>query len=139
MCGLCRLSGRNHGKVHVPKEEGLDYTLQEKLNNKNVKHPNLFVTGTMTNNLSAYDFIFLNSVNRIGLTPEDLQALKTKYPDKSFIYIFQSTKQGSFGGENSFQHDVAVVMEVHEKGRVVQMGALTREGEMNIFDNSQAA
>jgi hypothetical protein len=124
----------NHGKVlYVANEEGLDYTLQEKLNDKNVKHPNLFVTGSLPANLANYDFVFLDSVNRLGLTPEDLRSLKARYPDKSFIYIFQSTKQGNFRGENSFQHDVDVVMEVPEKGRVVQMGRFNQGGEMNVF------
>ena len=53
------------------KEEGLDYTLQEKLNDKNVKHPNLFVTGSLPYNIAKYDFIFLDSVNRLCLTAED--------------------------------------------------------------------
>jgi hypothetical protein len=123
---------RNHGKVlYVAKEEGLDYTLQEKLNA--VKHPNLFVTGELQPDLSAYDFIFLDSVNRLGLTPEELRNLKEQYPSKSFIYIFQSTKQGNFRGENSFQHDVDVVIEVPEKGKAVQMGRFNQGGEMEIF------
>jgi hypothetical protein len=125
---------RSHGNVlYVANEEGLDYTLQEKLNDKKVKHPNLFVTGTIPNNLANYDFIFLDSVNRLGLTAEDLRILKTQYPTKSFIYIFQSTKQGNFRGENSFQHDVDVVIEVPEKGKAVQMGRFNQGGEMDIF------
>ncbi|MBO9565532.1 MAG: ATP-binding protein [Niastella sp.] len=127
---------RNHGKVlYVANEEGLDYTLQEKLNDKNVQHPNLFVTASLPANLVNYDFIFLDSVNRLGLTPEDLRALKAQYPMKSFIYIFQATKQGSFRGENSFQHDVDVVVEVPEKGKAVQMGRFNQGGEMEIFAN----
>jgi hypothetical protein len=44
---------RNHGKVlYVAKEEGLDYTLQQKLNDKNVKHPNLFVASILPDDLS---------------------------------------------------------------------------------------
>jgi hypothetical protein len=125
---------RNHGKVlYVAKEEGLDLTLQEKLNDKNVKHPNLYVTGSLPTNITNYDFIFLDSVNRLGLTAEDLRVLKTKYPLKSFIYIFQSTKQGNFRGENSFQHDVDVVIEVPEKGKAIQMGRFNQGGEMPIF------
>ena len=131
---------RNHGKVlYVAKEEGLDYTLQEKLNEKNVKHPNLYVTGSIPDNLASFDFIFLDSVNRLGLTAEALRNLKSKYPTKSFIYIFQSTKQGNFRGENSFQHDVDAVIEVSEKGKAVQYGRFNQGGQMNIFDYSQAA
>lgn len=51
----------NKNMGYVAKEEGLDYTLQEKLNA--VKHPNQFVTGELQPDLSTYDFIFLDSVN----------------------------------------------------------------------------
>ncbi|WP_111596175.1 hypothetical protein [Chitinophaga skermanii] len=61
--------------------------------------------------------------------------MKDQYPAKSFIYVFQSTKQGNFRGENSFQHDVDVVIEVPEKGTAVQMGRFNQGGQMNIFDH----
>ena len=125
---------RNHGRVlYVAKEEGLDYTLQQKLNDKNVKHPNLYVASILPNDLSAYDFIFLDSVTKLGLTPEDLNSLKRGNPTKSFIFIFQSTKEGNFRGANAFQHDVDVVIEVPEKGRAVQMGRFNQGGEIEIF------
>ncbi|MBK7763657.1 MAG: hypothetical protein IPI46_09830 [Bacteroidetes bacterium] len=125
---------RNHGKVlYVAKEEGLDFTLQKKLNDKDVKHPNLFVASTLPNDITPYDFIFLDSVNKLGLLPEDLTALKRKYPTKSFIYIFQTTKEGNFRGANSFQHDVDVVIEIPERGKAVQFGRFNQGGEMGIF------
>jgi hypothetical protein len=127
---------RNHGKVlYVAKEEGLDLTLQNKLNEKNVKHPNLFVASILPDDLSLYDFIFLDSVSKLGLTPDDLSDLRTSYPTKSFIFIFQTTKQGAFRGANTFQHDVDVVIEVPEKGKAVQMGRFNQGGEIRIFDD----
>ncbi|MEP7374739.1 MAG: hypothetical protein ABI675_15190 [Chitinophagaceae bacterium] len=131
---------RYHGKVlYVAKEEGLDMTLQKKLNEKNVKHPNLYVASVLPTDLSRYDFIFLDSVNRLGLKPEDLNNLKVRNPDKSFVFIFQSTKMGDFRGANSFQHDVDIVIEVPEKGKAVQMGRFNQGGEMDIFDLRKAA
>ncbi len=125
---------RNHGKVlYVAKEEGLDMTLQKKLNDKDVAHPNLYVASVLPENLSSYDFIFLDSVNRLGLSPEDLNRLKISNPAKSFIFIFQTTKMGNFRGANSFQHDVDVVIEVPEPGKAVQMGRFNQGGEINIF------
>lgn len=125
---------RFHGKVlYVAKEEGLDFTLQKKLNDKEVKHPNLFVASNLPTDLTPYDFIFLDSVNKLGLLPEDLTTLKRKYPTKSFIYIFQTTKEGNFRGANSFQHDVDVVIEIPERGKAVQFGRFNQGGEMGIF------
>lgn len=119
--------------LYVAKEEGLDMTLQKKLNDKNVAHPNLFVSSVLPESLIAYDFIFLDSVNKLALQPEDLNRLKAQNPTKSFIFIFQSTKDGNFRGANSFQHDVDVVIEVPEKGRAVQFGRFNQGGEITIF------
>lgn len=125
---------RHHGKVlYVAKEEGLDLTLQQKLNETDVQHPNLDVASQLPENLWKYDFIFLDSVNKMGLTPEELNRLKSANPSKSFIFIFQATKEGRFRGANSFQHDVDVVIEVFEKGKAVQMGRFNQGGEMDIF------
>ncbi len=125
---------RNHGTVlYVAREEGIDDTLQKKLKDKNVAHPDLYVSDYLPSDLSNYDFVFLDSVNKLGLSPEDLEGIKHKYPDTSFIYIFQTTKQGNFRGGNEFQHDVDVVIEVPEKGKAVQFGRFHQGGAINIF------
>jgi hypothetical protein len=125
---------RHHGKVlYVAREEGLDLTLQNKLNENNVQHPNLFVAGVLPGELADYDFIFLDSVNKLNLNPNDLTRLRRSYPSKSFIFVFQTTKAGNFRGANSFQHDVDVVIEVPERGRAIQMGRFNQGGEMEIF------
>lgn len=125
---------RHHGKVlYVAKEEGLDLTLQAKLQDKSVAHPNLDVSSYLPESLKKYDFIFLDSVNRLGLKPEDLNQLKSKNPTKSFVFIFQTTKDGNFRGANSFQHDVDVVIEVPKKGKAVQRGRFNQGGEIEIF------
>ncbi|MDO9187409.1 MAG: hypothetical protein Q7W13_15450 [Bacteroidia bacterium] len=127
---------RNHGKVlYVAKEEKLDATLQKKLKDKDVANENLFVTDNLPNNLSGYQFVFLDSVNKLGLSPQELTKLKTDNPGVSFIYIFQSTKEGKFRGTNEFQHDVDVVIEVPEKGIAIQNGRFNQGGEMRIFDD----
>ncbi|MGQ0829333.1 MAG: hypothetical protein ACT4ON_13175 [Bacteroidota bacterium] len=127
---------RNHGKVlYIAKEEKLDKTLQDKLKDKEVAHPDLFVSDSLPNDLSNYEFIFLDSVNKLGLNPKDLEKLKMNNKGKSFIYIFQATKGGKFKGNNEFQHDVDVVIEVPEQGKAVQYGRYNQGGEMNIFEN----
>lgn len=127
---------RNHGTVlYVAREEGIDDTLQQKLKDKNVAHPDLYVSDYLPEDLSEYDFVFLDSVNKLGLTPEDLDRLDKEYPYTSFTEIFQTTKQGNFRGGNEFQHDVDVVIEIPEKGKAVGFGRFNQGGEMNIFSN----
>lgn len=126
---------RNHGKVlYVAKEEKLDATLQKKLKDKEVAHENLFVADNLPKNLLGYQFVFLDSVNKLGLTPQELTKLKTDNPGVSFIYVFQTTKEGKFRGTNEFQHDVDVVIEVPEQGKSVQYGRFNQGGEMDIFE-----
>lgn len=130
---------RNHGKVlYVAKEEKLDATLQKKLKDKEVAHENLFVADSLPKDLSTYEFVFLDSVNKLGLTPKDLEKLKAENKGRSFIYVFQATKGGKFKGNNEFQHDVDVVIEVPEQGKAVQFGRFNQGGEMNIFPDSSA-
>jgi len=125
---------RNFGKVlYVAREEKLDATLQDKLNDTKVKHSNLFVSDDLPEDLSPYRFVFLDSVNKLGLSPVDLEGLKTAFSQTSFIYVFQTTKEGNFRGANAFQHDVDVVIEVPELGRAVQFGRFNQGGEMEIF------
>lgn len=129
---------RNHGKVlYVAKEERLDKTLQDKLKEKNVSHENLTVADGIPASLSEYDFIFLDSVNKLGLTSKDLEKLKMENKGKSFIYVFQATKSGKFKGNNEFQHDVDVVIEVPEKGKAVQFGRYNQGGAMDIFASEE--
>ncbi len=125
---------RNHGQVlYVAREEGIDDTLQKKLKDKKVAHPNLYVSDYLPSSLSDFDFVFLDSVNKLGLSPHQLEQIKNRNPNTSFIYIFQTTKQGNFRGGNEFQHDVDIVIEVPEKGKAVQYGRFNQGGEINIF------
>lgn len=124
-----------HGKVlYVAKEEKVGDTLQQKIIESGAIHPNLITIGSIPQDLSGWDFVFLDSVTKLGLSPEDLEMLKDENPQVSFIYIFQTTKQGAFRGENGYQHDVDVVIEVLEKGQAVQYGRFNQGGEMNIFN-----
>ena len=123
-----------HGRtLYVAREEGIDATLQEKIEEMAVAHPDLDFADYLPDDLSDYEFVFLDSVNKLGLTPEDLDELRTGYPKTSFIFIFQTTKSGNFRGRNDFQHDVDVVIEVPEKGIAVQNGRFNQGGEMEIF------
>jgi len=129
---------RNHGRIlYVAKEEGIDDTLIEKLDS--VAHQKLDVSDFLPTDLSGYDFIFLDSVTKLGLRPTDLNQMEADYPNKGFIYIFQTTKDGKFRGSNEFQHDMDVVVEVPEKGLAVQNGRFNQGGEMSIFQNAAAA
>jgi predicted ATP-dependent serine protease len=124
---------------YVAKEEKLDATLQKKLNDTNVKNPNLFVSDYLPGDVSEFDFVFIDSVNKMELQPNDLEELKTKFPNVSFIYVFQTTKEGNFRGSNHFQHDVDVVIEIPEKGKAVQNGRFNQGARCRYLMRAEVA
>lgn len=125
---------RHHGKVlYVAMEEGFDDTLKQKLNDKNVAHPNLDVSDFLPKDLSSYQFVFIDSVNKTQLSAEQLDILERRYPQISFAYIFQTTKDGNFKGAMEFKHNVDVVIEVPERGKAIQYGRFNQGSEMSIF------
>lgn len=129
---------RHHGDtLYVAKEERLDGTLQKKMLDKDVKHRSLFVSDELPDDLSPYEYIFLDSVNKLGLTPHDLDNLKAKNPGKNFIDVHQTTKDGKFRGTNEYQHDVDIVIEVPERGKAIQFGRFNQGGEIDIFDQKE--
>jgi hypothetical protein len=124
---------RSHGPVlFVAKEEGFSKTLRDKL--ERVRHPRLMVASSLPVDLSSFQYIFLDSVTRLGLTPDDLRRLKATNVSKSFVYVFQVTKGGQFRGANDFQHDVDVVIELPQPGKAVQFGRFNQGGELDVFD-----
>lgn len=125
---------RNHGKVlYVAGEEKIGDTVKQKLADLSIAHPNLELVGSIPSDLSKWDFVFFDSSTRLGFSPEDIARHKKMYPHISFIYIFHVTKQGIFRGNNGFQHDVDVIIEVAERGKAIQYGRFNQGGELYIF------
>lgn len=113
----------NRKVLYVSSEEGCNYTLRDKVIRMNVASPNLFIAENLNCDLSQYDVIFIDSVNDMGLTTADLKALPS---DKAYVYIFQTTKDGEFRGNQQFMHDVDTVVKVH------QMRATTEKNRFGV-------
>ncbi|ASS47615.1 MAG: hypothetical protein A3D31_17470 [Candidatus Fluviicola riflensis] len=126
---------KNHGEVlYVAREEHLSGTLQKKVQHSRAYEVNY--SGSIPADLSRYDFVFLDSITKLGLTAEDLDDLRDEYPKVSFIFIFQTTKQGAFRGSNGYQHDVDIVIEIPEIGQARQYGRFNAGAEMDFFKES---
>ncbi|MBL6445027.1 hypothetical protein JMN32_01820 [Fulvivirga sp. 29W222] len=126
----------NHGRVlYLTKEEGIGHTIQDKVREKGVAHPNLLIaSGYIPGDLSGYDFIFLDSITKLKLSPDDLLRMKEENPGVSFVYISQVTQDGRARGSKEFEHDVDVIIHVPEKGYAIQNGRFNQGGEMEIFE-----
>lgn len=122
----------NHGKVlYCAVEEGFGYTLKEKIERLGAQHANLYITDRVPENLSDYQFVFIDSVSKAGMDVEDIDRLRKLHPETSFIFIYHTTKEGKFKGVNSHAHEVDVIIQV-DKGMATSTGRFNAGGKMKI-------
>jgi hypothetical protein len=123
----------NHGKVlYVAIEEGFGYTLKEKFERLGAIHPNLVIAEKLPDDLTTYQFVFVDSVSKAGLSSQELTRLRKENPKTAFIFIFHTTKEGNFRGKQDFAHDVDVIIEV-ENGVAKANGRFGVGGRMDVF------
>lgn len=101
-------------------EEGASLSLQNKINNFDME--NIYLGDVKDINSlqflltkSPYKFVVIDSINHMGITPEDLRKLRGLHPDKGFICILQSTKSGDFKGGNEFEHDADISIKIDKR------------------------
>jgi len=134
----------NFGKVlYVASEEGFSVTLQKKvmefaMDNNNLDFANFRDFEQIKNavNKGKYKFVFIDSVNFIKITPEDVEDIKAENPSTAFITIQQATKNGNFRGSQEFAHNCDIVIRV-EAGMASQQGRFQEPTEMNVFDSPE--
>jgi hypothetical protein len=118
----------HHGKVlYCAIEEGFGYTLKEKIERLKAHHANLYITDRVPENLSHYQFVFIDSVSKAGMDVEDIDRLRKLHPETSFIFIYHTTKEGKFKGVNSHAHEVDVIIQV-DKGQATSTGRFNAGG-----------
>lgn len=123
----------NHGKVlYCAIEEKFGYTLKEKIERLQASHPNLFVSETIPDDLSKYDFVFIDSVSRAGLDMDAIRKLRQDNPRTAFIFIYHTTKEGNFRGKNENAHEVDVIVEVAD-GKAIGNGRFGIGGKVGVF------
>ncbi len=115
--------------LYVADEEKFGYTLQEKMRRFNIHHRNLFVVDTMPKNFDGYDVVFIDSVNSAGYEPEDLRKLDSS---KSYVYVFQCTKEGNFRGSQEFEHDVDTSIVVEDMKAHAIKNRFGGNGEISV-------
>jgi hypothetical protein len=84
-------------------------------------------------NAGNYQFVFIDSVNFIKITPEDVEEIKAENPATAFITIQQATKNGNFRGSQEFAHNCDMVIRV-EAGVAHHQSRFQEGTEMAIFD-----
>lgn len=130
----------NFGSVlYVAAEEGFSMTLQNKIREFGMASDNLHyanfreyeqIKTALENN--EFDFVFLDSVNFMKITPEQMRELKHINPRTAFITIQQATKDGKFRGSQEYAHDADVIINV-ANGIATQQGRFCEPSMMRVF------
>lgn len=137
---FARYLADNFGSVlYVAAEEGFSLTLQKKLKEFGATSPNLHYANFREFNQIAtalqnndFNFVFLDSVNFMKITPEQLRELKAANKGVSFITIQQATKDGKFRGSQEYAHDADVIVNV-SNGEAYQQGRFHEPSIMRVF------
>lgn len=131
-------SDYNKKIAFVAKEEGIGSTIQEKFKRLNAFHPNIDIyENHLPERINNYDFIIIDSVNEMGISYDELCKLNEqgKQNGVSFIYLFKSTKNGSFRGSQEFEHLVQVSLKVAGGIASTQKSRFGGHGSVRIFNN----
>lgn len=133
----------NFGNVlYVASEEGFSATLQNKIKQFDLSSDNLHFSNfreakpimEMADS-GEFDFLFIDSVNYIKITPEEIEDIKKNNPNLSVITIQQATKDGNYKGDTSYAHNCDIVVVV-EHGIATQRGRFNDEARMEVFPPS---
>lgn len=135
---------QNFGPVlYVAAEEGFSVTLQKKIRefgmaNNNMDFANYRNYEQIRAALQAkpYRLVFIDSVNFIKITPEQIEELKAENPQTAFVTVQQATKGGQFRGSQEYAHNCDIIIEVIA-GTAHQQGRYQVHSEMPIFDGPE--
>ena len=64
----------------------------------------------------SLQFIIIDGINHINITPKDLQKLPVLHPTMAFICILQVIKRSNFKASNVLEHDVDISIKI-ENGK----------------------
>ena len=131
----------NFGEVlYVASEEGFSATLQSKVRDFSMANGNLdFANFREYSEIEeavtkgSYDFLFIDSVNYIRMSPEDVENLKKANKRMAIITIQQATKDGKYKGDTAYAHNCDIIVKVKE-GVAFAQGRFAAPAEMPIFD-----
>ena len=116
--------------LYVASEEGLTYTLKDKLSRLGIHTANLQIVDAMPKSVQGYDTVFIDSVNFAGYDAAELRKLN---PKCSYVFVFQSTKQGNFRGTQEFLHDVDTCIRVENMEATTEKNRFGAQGTCRVL------
>lgn len=133
----------NHfGKVlYIASEEGFKGTIKDKItewtnNRKDLKFANFTGYDQIKDNISGYNFVFIDSLDFAKITVEEMEELKKLNPKTSFVTVKQVTKDGKFRGSQEYAHNCDIIVSI-ENGIANQKGRYNPEAQMEVFTKDE--
>jgi nucleoside-triphosphatase THEP1 len=119
----------------VSGEEGFSATMKEKFERLDVYHQNIFITDELPQTFNGYDVVFIDSVNHLQLSEDDLKKILENNLPKgiSFVFVFHSTKEGNYRGVTTFEHLVDISMKVDGGLTTVGKNRFGGHGAMKVY------
>lgn len=113
----------NFGRaIYISAEEGFSLTLKNKIISTGAASEGLdfadisrYEDITAEVPTDAYNFIFIDSLDRLRMGPAQMKEFRERYKDSAIIAICQSTKNGGMRGSQEIAHDDDITIAV-EKG-----------------------
>lgn len=119
---LCaRVAGqlaRQYGKViYASAEEGTKGTMQAKITGHEHQYLDLIAPRSLAElaqfvKAQPYAFVFIDSLQHLGIQPDELETLRKVEPARLFICISQTNKAGNMRGSQEFAHNADIVVKV---------------------------
>ena len=127
--------------LYIASEEGFKGTIKEKIsewttNRTNLKFGNFRGYDEIKDNISNYDFVFIDSLDYADISVDEMEELKEENPNTSFITIKQVTKDGKFRGSQEFAHNCDIIVEIID-GIANQKGRYNPAAEMEVFTKEE--
>ena len=133
LCFAKHLAQHNGKVLFASNEEYGSKTLQDKLVFAGGAHPNLHFSETLDGvNLNAFDFLFIDSIQRLGMSLQAFKALCKKHPHLGIVLVGQVNKKGQMKGAQEWEHEVGATVVVSATKAVTTKNRYNALGEMKV-------
>lgn len=117
---------KKYNVLYVAREEYGRSVFDMKLKEQNIQASNTlrFKRKLDKADIEWANVIFLDSVNALKLSHEQVEDLTIDYPNRNWHLVMQSTKDGSFRGSMEWEHLVDIAGEIHNRKLILRKNRL---------------
>lgn len=121
--------------LYVSAEESFNATVKDKFTRANAFHPNIFLSKSIPERLDNFDVVFIDSVNELGFSPDELNDLiqANVSQGKSFVFVYRGTKNGTFRGDETHENLIDISLKVENGQAVNRKNRFGGSGVLEVY------